>query len=219
MFKVVPESLVIILFNIVPILGVAYYNWAPFEVFWLFWMETLIIAFFNAIRVLYSQGLEQPTETTSTALKLNFKDAAGYLLVRIFVFFFYALFIIVFIGVLGSSTTSGVKSLAVIFFANKLFNIALLLTLLSQSFYLIKYFFMNGAYRFSKPGEYSALFDSRQIVIHVAVVLGAVGSSFLFKEGNQHTALWVIGVFCLVKCIVELYLVSNSKNPVIAETR
>lgn len=211
MFKLSPETLVILLFNIIPILGVAYYNWAPFEVFWLFWMETLIMAFFNAIKILYSQGMDANDNLATPKLKLNVSAALGYLLVRIFIFLFYALFIIVFIGVMGSSSESGVKSLAVIFFGNKLFNLALLLTFISQSFYLTKYFFMNGAYRFSSRSDFSALFDARQIVIHVAVVLGAVGSSFLFKDGNPNTAIWIISVFCLVKCIVELYLSSNPK--------
>lgn len=212
MFKLRPETIVILLFNIIPIIGVAYYGWAPFEVFWLFWMETLIIAVFNTIRVLYSQGLEENTPVPHTGLQLNYGAAVKYLLIRIFIFLFYSVFIIVFIGIMGSSNENGVKALSVIVFGNKLFNLALLITILSQSFYLIKYFFMNRAYYFSRPGQYSALFDARQIVVHVAVALGAVGASFLFNEGSPNTAIWIIAVFCVVKCITELVMASYTKN-------
>lgn len=206
------EILIIILFNFVPIVGVAYYNWTPFEVFWLFWVETLIIGFFNTVKVLYSQGLEQTTMSGSKELELNYGSAIRYLVARIFIFLFYSVFIIVFIGVMGANTKQGVSALAVVFFGNKLFNLALLITVLSQSFYLVKYFFWNRAFYFSKTSDYSALFDARQIVIHVAVVLGAVGSSFLFKEGDSRNSIWVIAVFCVVKCLVEIYLASTKKT-------
>lgn len=212
MLKLLPETIVILLFNIIPIFGVAFYNWSPFEVFWLFWMETLIIAVFNTIRVLYSQGWHPDEPVASSNLKLHIGPAISYLLLRIVIFLFYSVFIITFIGVMANPTGDGVRSLSVIVFANKLFNLALLITIVSQAFYLIRYFFMNGAYRFSKRSDYTAIFDARQIVIHIAVVLGAVGSSFLFKDGNPNSAIWLIVVFCVVKTVVELVLASNSKK-------
>ncbi|RYY71448.1 MAG: hypothetical protein EOO13_03055 [Chitinophagaceae bacterium] len=206
MLKIRPETLVIILFNIIPIVGVAWYDWAPFQMFWLFWMETLIIAFFNCIRILFSQGLAAQSSSTGLPLRLNYGKALSYLVIRIFIFLFYSLFIIVFIGVMGHSGKNSLGSLSVIYFGNRLFNIALLLTVVTQSFYLVKYFFMNSAYYWSSPHQYSSLFDGRQIVIHIAVVLGGVGMSFLFKDGNSNWgAIWIISVFCVLKCVFELY--------------
>ncbi len=212
MFKLLPETFVILLFNIIPIFGVAFYNWSPFEVFWLFWMETLIIAVFNTVRVLYSQGEQPDVPYSNGSLKLNIGPAISYLVVRVIIFLFYSVFIITFIGIMANPKGDGVGSLAVIVFADKLFNLALLITIVSQAFYLIRYFFMNGAYRFSKRSDYTAIFDARQIVIHVAVVLGAVGASFLFKDGNPNSAIWIIAVFCVVKTVVELALASYSKK-------
>jgi hypothetical protein len=218
MFKLIPERLAIILFNLVPILGVAYYNWAPFEVFWLFWMETLIIAFFNTIRVLYSQGWNKETSQEGRGIHMNIGSAMKYLVMRIFIFLFYSLFIIVFIGVMGARNDNSVRSLSVIFFGSKLFNIALLLTIASQLYYITKYFFLNRAYYFSSPGDYSAIFDGRQIVIHIGVVLGGVGTAFLFKEGQAPGAsIWVISVFCITKCILELYLSATTKREIPAD--
>ncbi|RYY48200.1 MAG: hypothetical protein EOO06_10915 [Chitinophagaceae bacterium] len=205
-----PDRLLIILFNLIPIIGVAYYDWAPFQMFWLFWMETLIISVFNTVRVLYSQGLETGERAEQHRTDLNVGSAFKFLLIRIFVFLFYSLFIIVFIGVMSSNSKKGVEALSVIFFGNSLFNLALAITVASQSFYLIKYFFLNGAYLFSKPNQYPAIFDARQIVIHVAVVLGGVGTAFLFKDGAAKWGeIWIIAIFCVIKCIFELFFATH----------
>lgn len=208
--KLSPEVAVTIVFNLVPIIGVAYYDWAPFEMFWLFWMETLIIAFFNTIRILFSQGYEAG-QPAGSSLQLNYIAAIKYLVLRIVIFLFYAIFIIVFIGILGSSDSNGIRALGAIAFQNKLFNLALLIIFCSQSYYITRYFFMNRAYYYSRPSEYAGIFDGRQIVIHVAVVVGAVGATFLFKKesSSQWAAIWTISIFCLLKCILDLYFISS----------
>lgn len=212
------EILVAIIFNLIPILGVAFFDWAPFEMFWLFWMETLIIAFFNTIRVLYSQG-KPAGHFRNEPLTLNFKSAIGYLLLRIIIFLFYAIFIIVFIGILGSSGSNGVKALGAIAFLNKLFNLALLLMFVSQAYYITRYFFMNREYYYSKASDYASIFDGRQIVIHIAVVLGAVGGTFLFREKDSYAAaVWTISVFCILKCILDLYFISSRWKRAAIET-
>lgn len=209
--KINPANAVILLFNLVPIAGVAFYNWSPFEMFWLFWMETLIIAFFNTIRVFYSQGFETGDNLEAAKMKYNFSVAFKYLLARIFIFFFYSIFIVVFIGFIAHKEKSPGNVLGTIIFRNRLFNLALVLCICSQTYFLIRYFFMNGAYFYSKPSGYPAIFDGRQIVMHVAVVVGAVGAIFLFKnvQNESYASVWIISIFCLIKCIFELYFSSQ----------
>lgn len=199
--------LTVLVFNIIPVLGVAFYNWSPFEMFWLFWMETLIISVFNAIRVLFSQGQQEGAGIGGNSIKLHLLPSFKYLLFRVFIFLFYALFIIVFIGFMSNKQEDPVHMARTLAFQNLLFNIALLLCICSNAFYIIRYFFANGAYRFSQHSDYPGIFDGRQIVIHVAVVLGAVGSVFLFeRSGNaQYSSIWIITIFCIAKCIFELY--------------
>ena|SRR6218665_447506 len=206
-FKINPVSISILLFNLVPIAGVAFYGWSPFEMFWLFWMETLIIAFFNAIRIIYSQGYLKTSEMIDGEMKYNLYPAFKYLVGRILVFLFYSIFIIVFIGIIAHKKESALDVFGTILFQNRLFNLALLISVCSQTYFIVKFFFMNGAYHYSMPGEYSAIFDGRQIVMHVAVVLGAVGAAFLFKDSKNETyaSIWIIAVFCICKCIFELY--------------
>jgi hypothetical protein len=211
--KINPVNGVILLFNLVPVLGVAFYNWSPFEMFWLFWMETLLIAFFNTIRVFYSQGFEPGDNLAAAKMKYHFLMAFKYLLARIFIFFFYSIFIVVFIGFIAHKEKSPGNVLGTIVFQNRLFNLALILCICSQTYLLIRYFFMNGAYFYSKPSGYSAIFDGRQIVMHVAVVVGAVGAIFLFKnvKNESYASVWIIAVFCVIKCIFELYF-SNQED-------
>jgi hypothetical protein len=207
LLKTNPYILTVFVFNIIPVIGVAYYNWSPFEMFWLFWMETLIISVFDAIRVLFSQGKQGGAEIENNFIKLHFLSSFKYLLLRIFIFLFYSLFIIVFIGFMSNKEKDPVHMARTLAFQNTLFNIALLFSIGSNAFYIIKYFFVNGAYHYAQRSNYPGIFDGRQIVIHVAVVLGAVGSAFLFeKPGNaQYSSIWIIAIFCIAKCIFELY--------------
>lgn len=200
------SNLLVVFFNILPIIGVAFYNWLPFEMFWLFWVETLIIAAFNSIRVFYSQGHAFETFQDGP-LQFNGGKAFRYLLGRTLVFLFYSLFIIIFIGFLASPKKDSMHVLKTLAFANQFFNLALILCICSQAYYLIRYFFMNRAYYYSSADSFPILFDGRQIVIHIAVVVGAVGSTFLFKDNNnaQYASIWVIATLCLAKCVYELY--------------
>lgn len=198
--------LVTIGFNCLPIIGVAFYNWMPFEMFWLFWVETLIISCFNCIRILFSQGYAANIPFAKVPLHFNVYKALRYLLGRILVFLFYSLFIIIFIGFLASPKDDAINVVKTLAFSNRLFNLALILCVVTQGYYLVRYFLMNRAYFYSGVADYPVIFDGRQIVIHVAVVLGAVGSTFLFKDvaNPRYAAVWIIATLCLAKCVYEI---------------
>jgi hypothetical protein len=207
----------IIAFNMAPVFGVLFYNWQPFEAFWFFWVETLIIAVFNCIRIILSKGRLQDALYTSQALTYNISKGVKYLLIRIAIFLFYSIFIIVFIGFIANNSTDMGNILGTILFQNKFFNLSLLISIVSQGYYLVFYFFRSGAFLTSRPDSYTAIFDSRQLVIHIAVVLGALGGIFLAKHtpyGNYSNA-FIISLLCICKCAAELTpLLLNSKAAV-----
>lgn len=198
----------IILLNCIPIVGVAFYGWAPFEMFWLFWVETLIIALFNAIRIFFAQNNPADQPFSSTGNKYNKFMSVRYLFARIGIFLFYSIFIIVFIGILGSKGR-GLETLGSIFFQDILFNLALILIVVNQTFYLVKFYFMNQAYFYDNPKYYTAIFDGRQIVMHIAIIIGSFGAAFLFKEDDTagYGAIWMISILCLLKILYEIYTV------------
>ena len=204
------------MFNLAPVIGVAFYDWVPFDMFWLFWLETLIISLFNAIRILFSQGRSMEDVSAENALKLNFLPALKYLLIRTAIFIFYALFIIVFIGFLSPAEADSLNVVRTLAFQNVLFNIAIIISIATQALYLAKYFFMNGAFVYARKDDFPGIFDARQIVIHVAVVLGAVGSAFLFEDTSrqEYASVWIICIFCVTKFIFEIYGLYTNRNAV-----
>jgi hypothetical protein len=202
-----PEIFFIIAFNLVPVFGVFFYNWQPFEAFWFFWVETLIVAVFNCIRIIFSQGRQQDEINTHLPLTYNINKGFKYLLIRIGIFIFYSIFIIVFIGFVANSNADTGNVLATILFQNSFFNLSLLISIVSQGYYLVFYFFRSGAFITSKPDSYAAVFDSRQLVIHVAVVLGALGGMFLAKNTayGHYSSTFIISLLCICKTAAELF--------------
>ncbi len=198
--------LLIIAFNSIPVFGVAFYHWQPFEAFWFFWMETLVMALFNSIRIIFSQG--QPAGAVNTGQRMVYNVGKGikYLLMRIGIFLFYSIFIITFIGFVANNSTDKSNVLTTLLLKNKFFNLGLLISICSQAYYLIVHFFRDGTFFTASPDSYAALFDSRQIVIHVAVVLGALGSMFLMKNTSysNYSSVFIISLLCICKCLAEL---------------
>jgi hypothetical protein len=197
----------IIAFNLVPVFGVFFYNWQPFEAFWFFWVETLIVAVFNSIRIVFSQSRQQAAVNSTKPLAYNINKGIKYLLIRIGIFLFYSVFIIVFIGFVANNHTDKRNVLTTLLFQNKFFNLSLLISIASQGYYLVFYFFRSGAFITARPDSYAALFDSKQLVIHIAVVLGAMGGIFLVKNTayGYYSSTFIISLLCICKCVAELF--------------
>ncbi len=196
----------IVAFNLVPIFGVVFYNWQPFEAFWFFWVETLIMAFFNGIRIVFSQNQQPATVNTGSPLVYNINKGIKYLLKRICIFLFYSIFIITFIGFIANNNADKGRVVTTLLFQNRFFNLSLLISIFSQTYYLIFYFFRNRAFFIARPDGYAALFDSRQLVMHFAIVLGAFGSMFLLKNTSfgNYSGAFIISLLCVCKCVAEL---------------
>ena len=98
-----------------------------------------------------------------------------------------------------------------LFFFNKTFNLALLGFILQQAVEFIFNFILNDEYKRTHPSDFAAIFDGRQIIIHVAVVVGGGFGGFFggrFTDNPSHNQmavyLFVITVFCLVKIFYEV---------------
>ena len=211
------DIFLIVAFNLLPIFGVAFYNWQPFEAFWFFWVETLVLALFNTIRIIFSQGQQPAALNTQQPLVYHINKGIKYLLIRIAIFLFYSIFIITFIGFLANTNKDKTPVLTTLFFKNQFFNFGLLISIFSQCYYLIIYFFRNKAFFTAQPNSYAAIFDGRQLVIHIAVVLGALGSMFLEKNtafGN-YSSIFIISLLCICKCFAELFNYKNDDNKMV----
>lgn len=206
--------LFIIAFNLIPILGVASFNWQPFEAFWFFWIETLIVALFNTIRIVYSQGQLPDNINVNGPLVYHIDKGIKYLLIRIVIFLFYAIFVVTFIGFVANVNKDKVAVVTTLLFQNNLFNAGLLISIFSQGYYLLMGFFRNGAFYTSTPDSFAAIFDGRQLVIHVAVVLGALGAIFLEKNTSfgNYGNIFIISLLCICKCVFDILNTSTNNN-------
>ena len=198
----------------IPIIGVASFNWQPFEAFWFFWVETLIMTLFYTIQIVYSQGQLPDNVNTSKPLVYHLNRGIKYLLIRIAVFLFYAIFIIAFIGFVANVNKDKVAIISTLLFQNKLFNAGLLISIFSQGYYLLTGFFRNGAFYTSTPDSFTALFDGRQLVIHVAIILGALGGIFLAKNTSfgNYSNIIIISLLCICKCIFDIFNIRTADN-------
>jgi len=206
--------LFIIVFNLIPILGVAYFNWQPFEAFWFFWVETLIVALFNTIRIVYSQGQLPDNVNTNKPLVYHLNKGIKYLVIRIVIFLFYALFIITFIGFVANVNKDKVSIFTTLLFQNKLFNAGLFISIFSQGYYLLTTFFRNGAFYTSTPDSFTAIFDGRQLVMHIAIVLGALGAIYLQKNTSfgNYSSIFIISLLCICKCVFDIINTGINNN-------
>jgi len=199
--------LLIVVFNLIPIIGVAAFNWQPFEAFWFFWVETIVIAVFNTIRIIFSQGQTASTVNTNRPLVYHLKKGITYLIIRIAIFLFYAIFIITFIGFVANVNKDKEAVISILLFQDKLFNTGLLISIFTGLYYLIMGFFRTGAFYTSSPDSFTALFDGRQLVIHVAIVVGAMGSIFLARNTSfgNYGNIFIISLLCICKCMFDIF--------------
>ncbi|UEG49818.1 DUF6498-containing protein [Ferruginibacter lapsinanis] len=222
-----PSVFFIFLLNLVPIWGVIHWGWTPFYVFYLFWLETLVVSIFNAIKIIACRGDEYDVKLHSSNHKFadihvnhwsHIGKALRYFFIRLAIFFFYLIFIVVFIGFFASNKTggSGLSILNVIIFRNETFNYTLLAFILNQVGQLIFDFYSNGDYKKVHPSDFASIFDGRQLVVHVAVVLGGVigaqGKIFNTKIEPNYVAIIVVSIFCVVKSIYEVFIFKQQQS-------
>jgi hypothetical protein len=184
-----------VIMNLIPLLGVIFYDWSVFALIYAFWLETLGLSFINALQILFAQKSEQKGPFIGKALR--------FMVVRIFILLFYLLFMIVFVGLQISD-----KQEDVVHFAMYLLLIQPTFRLTIGVFFAIKliefvyYYFIKNQRGHTSPNDFSALLEGRIIVIHVVIVLGVFASQFFSEKlGNHSGVIAFATVFVLVKML------------------
>lgn len=182
--------------NIIPIVGIIFFNWSVFDLFWMFWMETYIISCFDAVRVLTCQE----GRSHKGVVKLNYFPAVRFLAIRTAIFFFYATFIITFVGILpdNNNTIDVVRTVAM---QNWFFVFAVFYMILHQAISITRDYFNSGEYLRANVKDFPLFFDARQLFMHIAIVIGAALCLVVFK-GPYGTIMMGI-FFCILKSFFE----------------
>lgn len=80
--------------NTVPLIGVLFFEWSLFAVIFLYWMENIVIGFFNLFRMYKVRGPINPAINTNQ-VKLTVLRSTGKLALMFFFFFHYGFFTLV----------------------------------------------------------------------------------------------------------------------------
>jgi len=213
-FPVLPS---LILANILPLIGVIYYDVSFFALIYLYWWETVIISIFQFIKMGKAQKQSEPDPNfTVNGKTLSFEQVNSkrymrftYAVIRIFMLAFYLLFIVIFVGVLASTSENDLLGFAkaLMFIEPWVFASFLAFVFTHLVEYIV--WMRDEDYKNTSLRELGSVFDARIIVIHVVIVLGTFAAMFagekLFPETQNAGSIAYTCLFVLLKVIVDVY--------------
>lgn len=193
----------IIISNLFPLYGVVKFNWTIFTIVYIYWIELLIISFFQLLKIFISQGGVEHSFFKKLKLAIKF------FVFRTFIFFFYLMFIFVFLGILmKDNDKSENHTFAMTIILRAPFMKVVLLNFLLYNFvHFFVMFILSGEYKMSKPEDQFQLFDSHMIVVHIVVVLGTFLAKFVEESLHADHHIAMIACVCLfifVKILVDI---------------
>lgn len=197
-------SVIIILWNIVPFLGVLFFGWQPVSVFICYALETIVVGFFNVIKLLiiYFKGrqISKPGETGVSGLGI-----VPFFIVHYYFFVFVQLSIFFPASGIGGSSFPFHAVTTIYEFAQQRSSIIALAAFVANNlFILINDFILLRQYEQRSMVEqmfqpYPRIFVQQFVVI--------IGSFFWSVFG---LGLPVLIVFVFIKTITDLILGSNN---------
>lgn len=197
-----PNKLMQFSFNLLPLVGVAFWNWSPFALFYAYWLETLAIATLDAIRILFAQK----KQWTISQLFLSLK----FYLVQLGFLGFYLVFIVAFIGTqidYGPDQHYYVMYLALI---DPSFRYAMIGLAAIKLLELIVFYFLNNSYKQALARDHYYFINGRIILIHIVVILGFFSYRFVAEHLNNHMGLVTfVAVFVLIKMVIDFFMYSE----------
>lgn len=187
-----------LIMNIVPFLGVLFFDWSVFALIYAFWLETLAESFFNAIRIAFAQK--------SDSGSFHFVKAFSYFFVRILVLLFYLIFVLAFVGAMISHKQDGVHFVYYLFLIDTTFRIAIISFFVLKLLELIYHYFYLGERKNTSPAEFNSLFTGRIIVIHIVIVIGVFAYQYFSEKLSEHSGVVAFAaVFVSVKLIADFF--------------
>jgi hypothetical protein len=194
--------------NIIPLLGVIFYNWSVFALIYAYWLETLAITFCKAVMIMMSQG--------DTEKAPHIRKAIRYFVFNAGILIFYLLFIVVFIGFVVAEKQEGHTFVSYLLFIDKSFRYTLITLFGVKLLEMISGFFMSGLYKKSKSARFYTFFDIRFIMIHFVIILGFFAFNFLNKKAGSGLGIIAFAViFVVIKSItdvISVYLFKEVKQ-------
>jgi hypothetical protein len=201
------SRLIQVFMNFVPLLGVIFMDWSVFALFYVFWLETLGLSFFNSLRIFFAEGSEESGP--------HLKKALTYLLFRIIILGFYLIFILLFIGFqMASKQGEGHEWLMYFLLIEPSFKITVISFFLIKLIEFIYFYFVKNEKEMAYPEKYASFFDARLVVIHVVLV----GGFFIFeytseKLGDKNGLIAFAATFVVIKSLADYIAFKVGSRP------
>ena len=178
-------SLALIVGNLVPIIGVLFFEWQLFPLILLYWLENVVIGVFNAFKMLTCSGSESIAQ-------------------RIFMTMFFSVHYGMFcfghgtfvVDLFGGDLDSIPAALQIIFQSG--LQLALIALVLSHGFSFLQNYLMRGEFRAMSVSEVMFSPYKRIIVLHVFIIFGGMA---LQTFGVTQMGLIILAI---VKIVADL---------------
>jgi hypothetical protein len=212
-----PAWAAIITANLVPLFGAMTGRLFFFQVLYLYWFESLLLIFFDVIRIACARGRETGGNMFDQWINAG-RDAeqftfgrrlwliVRYVLVKGGMLLFYLIFVLAFIAFQVTDSSNGLTVTETVAFRNAYFNTSVGCFLISMTVQLITGFFLNGRYKVMSPLSYSSFFDARTMLMHVMIISVVFLHKYLFEHRTYAAAgeILYVGLFVFFKALIEI---------------
>jgi hypothetical protein len=185
--------------NLVPLAGVAFWGWQVGQVVILYWMENLIVGGFNVMRILAAEGPAQDYRSGAMGPAGKLFHAGFFGLHYGGFCFVHGIFLAAFFGAGGSGGREGLDAMVLRMLHEPVVVVALLALLVSHGWSFFRNYIGRGEYERASPRKQMGRPYPRIIVVHVFILAGAF---LLQKTGSP---LLPMLLFIVLKTAVDLH--------------
>lgn len=177
--------------NAVPLIGVLCFSWSIFVVIFAYWMENLVVGFWNIARMLTARGPRSPLGLKLFLVPFFCVHYGGFMLVH-------GLFVVVMFG--GGFGGNPFTTLADAFARHRgAFGATLLALMVSHGVSFAVNYIAKGEYRTASLPSLMARPYVRIVVLHITIIVGG-GLALLLNLPNAAMAILVI-----LKTLIDLH--------------
>lgn len=174
-----------------------------------FWMDSIFIVIFEMLEMtLARKGFD--------GIKQKILKIITYGAIKLFVLFFYAIFLFTFIGFQLVPQEQSKYIFQAISFSNEWLNFNLILFLSTHVLYLIFGYILPKKYLDRNISVRMAFFDLRTIILHIVIVAGFFIYNYILEKSKSqvYANLGITALFMLLKTAIDLltFKINSAKN-------
>lgn len=192
----IPSAFVLVIVNLLPLLAVFFLHWNPFDLIIAYWIENVVIGFFNVFKILLAEG--KRAEFKNIAVSVNGK--ALHTISKVSSATFFTVHYGMFTFIHGVFVLGMFAEKSYIFAAGSVASLLgfVLALIFSHGFSFFYNFLGKGEYKYNSSDYYFSLPYARIFPIHLTIIIGGMLAETLGFA-------WPVAVFfTLIKLAMDL---------------